>query len=173
MDWLTVSQWSPYAVGAGIGLLSCLTFLLSDKALGCSTAFARTSGMIEKLFRGEKAAGRPYYRKFTPEIDWEWMLVLGIILGAFLSARLSGEFELEWVPERWSSAFGAGTLVRVAVAFAGGVFLGLGSRWAGGCTSGHGISGSLQLAVSGWLAVICFFAGGVATAMVLYHVVAA
>ena len=41
MDWLTVSQWSPYAVGAGIGLLSCLTFLLSDKALGCSTAFAR------------------------------------------------------------------------------------------------------------------------------------
>jgi hypothetical protein len=47
--------------------------------------------------------------------------------------------------------------------------MGIGARWAGGCTSGHGISGTLQLAVSSWLAVLCFFAGGVATAMILYQ----
>jgi len=52
----------------------------------------------------------------------------------------------------------------------GGVILGMGARWAGGCTSGHGISGTLQLAVSSWLAVICFFIGGIVTAMVIYRV---
>lgn len=46
MAWLTAAQWSPYAVGFGIGLLSCLAFLLSDKPLGCSTAFARTGGIV-------------------------------------------------------------------------------------------------------------------------------
>jgi len=54
MDWLTMGRWSPYAVGIGIGILSWLTFVLSDKPIGCSAAFARTSGMIERLFRGNK-----------------------------------------------------------------------------------------------------------------------
>ena len=172
MDWLMMSRWSPYVAGAGIGLLSCLTFLLSDKPIGCSAAFARSSGMIEKLFRGQKTAQKPYYRLFAPVVDWEWMLVLGVVVGAFLSARLSGQFDLRWVPDRWASAFGPSGVVRVVAALAGGVFVGFGARWAGGCTSGHGISGSLQLAVSGWLAVMCFFAGGIATAMVMFKLLA-
>ncbi len=52
MEWLTMERWSPYAVGVGIGILSWIAFVLSDKPIGCSTAFARTSGMIEKLLRG-------------------------------------------------------------------------------------------------------------------------
>jgi len=52
----------------------------------------------------------------------------------------------------------------------GGIIMGFGARWAGGCTSGHGISGTLQLAVSSWLAAICFFAGGILTAMFIYKV---
>jgi hypothetical protein len=46
--------------------------------------------------------------------------------------------------------------------------MGFGARWAGGCTSGHGISGTLQLAVSGWLAVVAFFASGGLTAYIKY-----
>jgi uncharacterized membrane protein YedE/YeeE len=46
--------------------------------------------------------------------------------------------------------------------------MGFGARWAGGCTSGHGISGVLQLAVSGLISAACFFAGGIATAFLLY-----
>ena len=168
MEWLTMPQWSPYVVGAGIGLLSCLTFLLSDKPIGCSTAFARTSGMIEKLARGKKTEQKPYYRVFPPVVDWEWMLVLGVVIGAFLSAILSGRFEFVWVPSRWAVHFGGSGVIRLIAALVGGVFLGIGSRWAGGCTSGHGISGSLQLAVSSWLAVVCFFVGGVATAMAMF-----
>ena len=170
MDWFMMERWSPYVVGAGIGILSWVAFLLSDKPIGCSTAFSRTSGMIEKLWRGKKVHDKPYYQKFAPVIDWEWMLVVGVIVGAFLSSRLSGTFAFEWVPAQWQAAVGDNAVVRWAIALTGGVMMGIGARWAGGCTSGHGISGTLQLAVSGWLAAMSFFAGGIATAMLLYKV---
>jgi len=170
MEWFTMNQWSPYVVGAGIGVLSWFTFLLSDKALGCSTAFARTSGMIERLFRGRKVMEKPYYKEFPPTVDWEWMLVLGIVIGALVSARLSGEFSLRWVPGAWAEAFGHEPWLRVIMALAGGMLMGFGARWAGGCTSGHGISGTLQLSVSSWLAALCFFIGGIATAKFIFRI---
>jgi len=165
-----MAQWSPYAVGIGIGVLSWLAFLLSDKPIGCSTAFSRTSGMVERLFRGSRVAEKPYYKKFAPTVDWEWMLVVGILVGAFISAQLSGEFRATWIPQLWASSFGSGIGMRWIVALIGGVLIGLGARWAGGCTSGHGISGTLQLAVSSWLAVIGFFIGGIVTAMAIFRV---
>ncbi|HQK79566.1 MAG TPA: YeeE/YedE thiosulfate transporter family protein [Syntrophales bacterium] len=168
MDWLGADRWSPYAVGVGIGLLSWLTLLLSDRFIGASTAFARTSGMIERLFRGEAVLTRPYYRKFVPEIDWEWMFVLGIVLGALGAAFLSGSWRLLTVPDRWAASFGDGFVLRWAAALAGGVLMGLGARWAGGCTSGHGISGTMQLGVTSWLAAVCFFLGGIVTARLLF-----
>lgn len=168
----TLPRWSPYAVGIGIGVLSWLAFLLSDHPLGVSTAYARTSGMLEKAVRGKKVEEKAYYREFAPAIDWEWMLVAGLLAGAFLSAWMSGAFRWEVVPPLWRDAFGDTPAARVMVALAGGFLTGLGARWAGGCTSGHGISGSLQLVVSGWVALLCFFAGGVIMAMLTYHVIA-
>lgn len=163
-----MARWSPYAVGAGIGVLSWLAFLLSDKAIGCSTAFARTAGMVERWWRGDKVLQKEYYKRFAPAIDWEWMLVLGIVIGAFLSAQLSGQFRWEWAPALWRTTFGAAAWPRVLAAFVGGALMGIGARWAGGCTSGHGISGTLQLAVSSWLAAACFFIGGIVTAQLIY-----
>ncbi len=173
MEWLTMVRWSPYVAGAGIGILSCLAFLLSDKPIGCSTAFARTSGMIEGVFGGAKTGEKPYYKKFAPVIDWEWMLVLGIFIGAFLSAKLSGQFRFSWVPAMWEHAAGSSPLIRWLVALAGGIIMGFGARWAGGCTSGHGISGTMQLALSSWIAAVCFFIGGIATAMLIFRVLLA
>jgi uncharacterized membrane protein YedE/YeeE len=167
MDWLSLGRWSPYAVGIGIGILSWISFLISDKTLGCSTAFARTSGMIERLFRGSKTAEKPYFKKYAPVIDWQWMLVLGVVIGAFVSAQLSGRFRLEWVPSLWAATFGQTPVLRWAVALLGGILMGVGSRWAGGCTSGHGISGTLQLTISSWIAAFCFFAGGIVTALLI------
>jgi uncharacterized membrane protein YedE/YeeE len=170
MTWLQMECWSPYLVGVGIGVLSWISFLLSNKPLGCSTAYARTGGMLEILLRGEKATGRLYFRKFLPTIDWEWMLVAGVVLGATLSARLSGTFHMDWVPALWEETFGARAWPRWLTALAGGAIMGFGARWAGGCTSGHGISGTLQLALSSWLATLSFFIGGVATAMFIFKV---
>ena len=169
MGFLSEVRWSPYVVGAGIGVLSWLTFLLSDKALGCSTAFARTSGMIRKLFgSGRKVDENAYYEKFPPIIDWEWMLVLGILIGAAVSALLSGNFDLRAVPPLWEASFGSSAVFRLAVSFGGGIFIGFGARWAGGCTSGHGISGTMQFTLSSWIAAVCFFIGGIATAFLIY-----
>jgi uncharacterized membrane protein YedE/YeeE len=128
--------------------------------------------MIERLFRGSRVDKKEYYVKFPAEIDWEWMLVAGVFIGAFLSAAASGQLAIEWTPSRWVSSFGPTPLARWAVALAGGLLMGFGSRWAGGCTSGHGISGTLQMAASSWLAAICFFIGGVAAAMLIFRVFA-
>jgi hypothetical protein len=96
------------------------------------------------------------------------MLVVGMVLGAFLSALLSGDFRLQWVPPRWEAAFGGDRLTRIVAAGAGGILLGFGSRWAGGCTSGHGISGTMQLALSSWVSACCFFVGGIVTALLIF-----
>jgi len=171
MEFLSQVRWSPYAVGAGIGVLSWLSFLILKKPLGCSTSFAKTSGMIEKWVRGPQVARKPYYEKIKLDIDWQWMLVLGIVFGALISALLSGDFQLQWVPSLWLSSFGNTPLLRVLVALAGGILLGFGARWADGCTSGHGISGALQLAVSSWISAIAFFIGGIFMAHLLFRII--
>jgi len=125
--------------------------------------------MIEKLFRGKKVDRKPYYREFKPMVDWEWMLVLGIVIGSLISSIISGDFNWQWVPSRWAAAFGGSVLPRVVAAVIGGVCLGFGARWAGGCTSGHGISGTLQLAVSSWISAVCFFISGIISALLLYN----
>ncbi len=165
--------WSPYAVGIGIGVLSWLTFYISGKPLAASTSFAQTGGMIERMFTGEKASKRPYYQKIKLNINWQMMLVAGIVIGSFLSAMLSGDFKTgAWVPAVWASAFGDGVLLRLVVAIIGGVILGFGARFAGGCTSGHGISGTLQLAVSSWISAVFFFIGGILAAHLIFYVIA-
>ena len=166
-------HWSPYAVGIGIGILSWLSFLISGKPIATSTTFARIGGMIEEGISGEKVKQRPYYKKIKLKINWQMMLVVGVVLGSFLSALISGDLQFDvWVPSLWASAFGESVVLRVLVALAGGVILGFGSRFAGGCTSGHGISGTLQLAVSSWISAIMFFIGGIITAHIIYHVIA-
>jgi len=171
MSWLTEVSWSPYVVGIGIGILSWFTFLISKKPIGCSTAFARTSGMIEKIFRGKKVENKLYYQEFRPIVDWEWMLVLGVVFGSLVSSLISGDFGFQWVPSLWAGTFGVTPFMRVIVAIIGGIFLGFGARWAGGCTSGHGISGTLQLVISSWVSAICFFIGGIIAAMIIYNVI--
>jgi uncharacterized protein len=163
-----MSRWSPYVVGALIGVLSWAAFLLSDKPLGVSGAYARTAGLVEEKLEGPQIRQLKYYQEYVPQIDWEWMLVIGIFIGAFFSAALSGSFSIEAVPVLWQEHFDASWLLRWAVALAGGFLLGLGARWADGCTSGHGISGTLQLVVSSWVALLCFFVAGVVTTFLLY-----
>jgi len=164
-------RWSPYLAGAGIGILSILTFFFSNEAIGVSGAFARTAGMIEKLFRGEKVEAKDYYQKNPPAINWEWMFVAGLMIGAFVSAKLSGDFEIVMVPGRWLESAGDSRFFRWLVAFIGGILMAFGARWARGCTSGHGISGTLQLAVSSWIVTASLFISGIVTAMILFHIV--
>ncbi|MFA5699702.1 MAG: YeeE/YedE thiosulfate transporter family protein [Desulfuromonas sp.] len=168
IGFLTMKAWSPYAAGAGIGILSWFAFLLSDHPLGVSTAFAKTSGMLEKSLRGDQVLKRDYYQRFVPGIDWEWMLVAGLLCGAFLSAQLAHDFTLSFLPPLWTERFGAGIVWRWLLAFSGGILIGIGARWGNGCTSGHALSGTMQLAVSSWIAACGIFGAGIATALLLF-----
>ncbi|MCF7837755.1 MAG: YeeE/YedE family protein [Candidatus Marinimicrobia bacterium] len=167
---LSATSWSPYLAGVGIGVVSWLAFLFSNHPLGVSTAFAKTAGLIEMRLRGPAVAEKLYYRENKPAIDWEWMLVVGLLLGALTAAWLSGTIRWEWVPPMWAAKFGSNVALRLVVAVFGGICVGFGARWGCGCTSGHGISGTLQLVLSSWLAAFCFFVGGMAVAFLLYKV---
>lgn len=166
-------SWSPYVVGMAIGVLSWFAFATANHPLGITTAFENTAALVEKGLALQAAQANEYYaakakENKSPKIDWEWMLVVGVFFGALVSSKLSGDRTSESVPALWSWRFGPSVAKRYAAAFLGGAIMILGARLAGGCTSGHGISGALQLALSSWLFLLVIFATGVATAHTIF-----
>lgn len=161
--------WSPYMAGALTGLAVIASVWISGKYFGASTSYVRFAGMIEKIFNAERVAQMDYFIKETPKIEWQWMFVfVGILLGAFVSSITSGTFKWQAVPDMWQKKFGGNRLKRGVVAFVGGLIALFGVRLAGGCPSGHGISGMLQLSISGYLALACFFGAGLIVARIIY-----
>jgi hypothetical protein len=152
-------------------VLSWITFGLMGKALGTSTTLVRWAGMIESIFAWEHVEANSYFAKYLIDkaaVDWQMALVIGLPIGALASAWMSRSYQPETVPELWKSRFGANKWVRYLGAFAGGALLLFGARLAGGCTSGHGISGGLQFSVSSWIFFASFFSAAIATAFALF-----
>ena len=88
------------------------------------------------------------------------MLVLGIPLGGFLAYQLSGE--------KPAASAGSGlSATSPLTAFLGGLLVLFGARMAGGCTTGHVLSGMAQLSIAGFLFAAAVFAGGIPTALLL------
>lgn len=161
--------WSPYLVGGLIGVLSMLTFYFSNKPIGASTAYARIAGMLGLAIAPKHTRSLKYFHDNPPKVGWELMLVVAVVGGSFLAAWTGGELTGQWLPAMWQERFGSDSYVlRMLVAFGGGVLMAFGARMAGGCTSGHGISGTLQLSIGSWISAICFFIGGVITAMAMF-----
>jgi uncharacterized membrane protein YedE/YeeE len=164
-------SWSPYIVGTLIGVLSWVTFGVMGEALGVSTTFVRVAGLIEGVFSPEHVKGNAYYAKYMiaePAVDWQMMLVIGVFIGAAISSRLGQTRSVEVVPELWAWRFGPSRILRYLAAFVGGALVLIGSRLAGGCTSGHGISGGLQYALGSWVFVVAFFASGVLASFAMF-----
>ena len=84
------------------------------------------------------------------------MLAVGIALGGAIGARLLSAEPVEFLPEAYGNPGGAARLL------IGGLLVGFGTRYAGGCTSGHSITGISNLNGPSLVATICFFAGGLA-----------
>ena len=152
--------WSPYVAGVVIGLLQIPAFLLIGTALGASSSYVTVSAVLAGVL-DPAVQGMTYVARHLSGAKnwWQVALVVGIALGALVSARLSGTVRHGIAPV-WRMSPAA----RFAMAFAGGFVLLLGARIADGCTSGHGISGMAQLAVGSFVAVGAMFAGGIATA---------
>lgn len=159
--------WSPYVAGVVIGLLQIPAFLLIETALGASSSYVTIGGLIAS-FVDPSILNIDYVSRHiaaTGKNWWQVALVVGIAIGAFFSMKLSGAHRHPISPI-WKRALGsASPTYRYTVAFAGGFFMLFGARIADGCTSGHGLSGTAQLAVGSMVAVAAMFAGGIATAM--------
>jgi uncharacterized membrane protein YedE/YeeE len=170
---ITRRSWSPVVVGAAIGVLSWFAFWSADRPLGITTSFEHTAALTAKAAMPEVEHTHDYYHAKQnagkpPKIGWEWMLVIGVFVGSVLSSWLSGDRTRLKVPDLWKHRFGKSVAKRFAAAFFGGALMMLGARLAQGCTSGHGISGALQLAISSWVFVAVFFAVGIATAFLMF-----
>ena len=96
----------------------------------------------------EKVGANAYWTKHVPQWDYGMLFLVGTFLGAMVAACLGTGFRVEVVPRVWKERFGPSVLKRMDGAVIGGVLVMYGARLAGGCTSGHGISGSLQLAMT-------------------------
>jgi uncharacterized protein len=164
------AAWSPYMVGAGIGVLVCLTMFFSKKPVGASSSYATAAGLIGKAIAPRHTAKLKYYADNPPRVDWELIFVGATVLGALLAAWNGGELSRRWLPPMWADRFGENSLaLRAVIALLGGVLMAFGARMARGCTSGHGISGAAQLNVASWIALVCFFIGGAIVANILFR----
>lgn len=158
--------WSPYVAGAIVGLLQIPAFLLISAALGASSSYVTVSAHLAGLLDPALSELDYAARHLSGAKNW-WQvaLVVGIALGAGLSARLSGTVRRGESPI-WQRVIGPHKpMTRFAMAFAGGFIMLLGARIADGCTSGHGLSGVAQLSVGSMVAVAAMFCGGILTVL--------
>jgi hypothetical protein len=124
--------WSPYLAGGLSGVLSILSVRVAGKYFGASTTFVHSAGMIEKILGPERVAQMSYFIKEVPEIDWQWMFVVGILIGSLIASATSGTFLWKGVPDMWEKMFGPSKSKRGMIAFVGGVIAMFGARLADG-----------------------------------------
>lgn len=161
---------APYLIGAGIGVLSWIVFVVVNNPIGITTALSQVSGAVATPVLGaETVSANTYWAKNAFKLDYGTLFLVGTMLGGFLSALLAGTLKAETVPTVWAERFGPSVSKRLAVAFLGGVVAMYGARLANGCTSGNGITGGLQLALSGWVFLAVMFPTGIATAFLLFR----
>ena len=154
--------------GVLLGLLN--TFAVATYgALGASRNYVVVDGLLFRLFGSDLATTNSYLSGMPGVADWLLMIGLGMIIGGFLAALLTGTINTRSVPSLWKSRFGDSKPKRFAAAFVGGFLLLFGARIAGGCTSGLVLSGVAQLSIAGFVFGAAIFASGMSTARLLYR----
>lgn len=149
LEWL-LEPWPWYISGPLLGLTVPLLLLLTGQNFGISSSLRHI---------GAACAPRsklPYLSKDYNWRDhiWNIIFVAGVIIGAFIGNFLLSAESFYFLPESYSSVTGALLL------FSGGILIGFGTRYAGGCTSGHTIMGISALNWVSLVATIFFFVGG-------------
>jgi hypothetical protein len=132
MKTMANKRWSPYVAGALTGVIMIFSVWVAGKYFGASTTFARSAGMIEKVFSAERVAKMEYFIKEAPKIDWQWMFVVGILIGSLIASTTSKTFQWKAVPDMWQWRFGSSIGKRAVVAFLGGLIAMFGARLADG-----------------------------------------
>ena len=149
MEWI-LQPWPWWFSGILIGLTVPALYILSGKALGMSTSFQHLDAMCTPN------TNISYFKNYNWRTNgWRIVIVIGVALGGIIATQfLSVEPTTPFFPDFYHTTGGAIGLI------IGGGFVGFGARYAGGCTSGHTITGLANLNLPSLLATIGFFAGG-------------
>jgi uncharacterized membrane protein YedE/YeeE len=179
-EWL-VRPWPWYVAGPLIGLFPAILLLLGNRPFGVSSTLRHVCAAA--------CPGTLQYFRYDWRRDGGWNLAfsVGILAGGILAGSVFGNPDpiriasdtkaallalgvtdfTGLVPSdvfRWANL---ATLPGIAVMVGGGFFVGFGSAYAGGCTSGHALSGIADLQLPSAVAILGFFAGGMAASFFL------
>ncbi len=185
-------QWSWLKSGVMLGVV-VVAAIAAIKPLGVSTQYVIADAIVwgqidDELIseRADPATGKVTYtsrnaylnasggdlaRHVAQPLNFDLVFVLAMLGGALAGRLLGGSpaADERRVPSTWRARFGGGLARRYLAALAGGFVALLGARLAGGCTSGHMLSGIAQTALSGFLFAGTAFAAAVPTARLLYR----
>jgi len=153
-SWLEQCPWP--AAGVLIGLVAVGLQWVDNLPLGATGAAA---GFL-------RWARRPWAAP-----TWRAVFFAGIPLGALLYGHLTGRFALSLATPGFDAALATAPAVRPFLLLGAGGLIGFRARWAGGCTSGHGICGVGRLQKGSLLATATFVGTAIVTATLVWSTV--
>ena len=151
--------------GAGLAVLNGIMFMdvALGKPIGASSVFPYIGGMAT----GQAEAA--WFGKVTGSGSWQMIFLGGALMAGFVFSVMRKEFKLTVIHSRWEKYKGNSVAKRLVYAFLGGFLLLFGARMADGCTSGHVISGGMQMAFSSYLFALFTFGGLLVTGHFFYR----
>jgi uncharacterized membrane protein YedE/YeeE len=165
---LNQKQLSPYIGGVLIGLLQIPTLFFVGKLLGLSSSYGAFSARFLDLF--VNISELPYIKKSLEILgNFHAALALGIVMGAYLSSKLL-KSRKKGISSYWKAEGLSSRHVYIR-SFIGGIFLVFGARLAGGCTSGHGISGISTFSKGSFLTISVMFLSAIASFNIIKSIV--
>ena len=150
--------------GIALAILNPLIFLTStwNRPIGASTAFPYLADVVTGTTQNA------YFTTIQKSGNWEIVFLLGAFMAGLIISLIKKEFRLTLIHTNWKRFKGSSAIKRVAWAFTGGFLLITGARMAGGCTSGHILSGGMQLSLSSIVFALFVFAGLLITGHYFY-----
>jgi len=150
--------------GIGLAVLNAIVFLTvgTNRIIGASTAYPYVSDLITGTTQNS------YFPKIQGPGKWEVLFLTGAFISGIVISLFRKEFKITIIHSNWEKYKGSSVPKRLLWAFVGGFILIIGARLAGGCTSGHILSGGMQLAVSSLVFAIFVFGGLLITGKYFY-----
>ena len=143
-----LNLWPWYVAGPLMGLFVPFLLIVGNKLLGISSSFQHICSLV---LNTKKFAASGYNASSN---RWKFFFVIGITLGGLAAKLFLGSGDTLFLPEQYY------TLNGFILLFIGGFLVGFGTRYASGCTAGHAISGISTFQLSGLIATLSFFIGG-------------
>lgn len=168
---LAVALVKPIGVSTQYVIADCFIFCKLKPELAVETVNDDGSKTYSSSNAYLNKSNGKYVKKTLNIASYGFIFVLAMFGGGFLASRLGGprvEKEETWIPQVWRDNLGSSWMKRMIGAFASGFFILFGARMAGGCTSGHMMSGMMQTSLSGYLFAAGVFAIAVPVAIIVF-----